>query len=65
MAEPWVVKSELTAAEATMDEVEVFTDAAEVYTDLSATNKAAALASRTTVSDAGKNVFNPLLLGAG
>ena len=65
MAEPWVVKSELTAADNTMDEVEVFTDAAEVYTDLIAVNVASALTSRNTVSDAGKNAFNPLFLGAG
>lgn len=65
MAEPWVPKTELTAADTIMDDVEVFTDAAEVYTDIIAVSVTSALTSRNTVADAGKNLFNPLMLGGG
>jgi len=65
MAEPWVPKTELAAEQAVMTEVEVFTEASQVYTDLIALNVSSALTSRNTVSDAGKNVFNPLMLGGG
>jgi hypothetical protein len=63
MAEPWVPKAELTAADATMDDLEVFITPAQVYTDLIATNVALALTNRNTINAIAQQQFNPLFLG--